>query len=104
MRSLLFWFGLVVLAAAFGTLLWDAVRWAGAGSFAFSTLGEIWVRLDRDSLLLLEPALVRHIGPWTWEDAVFPLLQQPALLDLCLLGLFCMLLPRLFRRRRGRSA
>jgi len=99
LRTILFWLGLVVLAAAVGTFLWDLLRWAGEGSFRLSSLGEIWALLHRDSLLLLEPALVRHVAPWTWEDAVFPVLQQPAILDLGILGLVLMLLSRLFRRR-----
>ncbi len=99
LRILLFWLGLIVLAAAVGTLLWDLLRWAGEGEFQLSSLGDIWALLHRDSLLLLEPALVRHIAPWTWEDVAFPVIQQPALLDLGVLGLALMLLSRLFRAR-----
>ncbi|GAB5470437.1 MAG: hypothetical protein Kilf2KO_34670 [Rhodospirillales bacterium] len=99
MRTFFYWLGLIVIAAGVGTLLWDLIRWAGADAFFFSSLGDIWALVDRDSLLLLEPALVRHVAPWTWEDLVFPLLQQPALLVLGLLGLALMLLSRLFARR-----
>lgn len=99
MRTLFFWLGLLVLAAAFGTLLWDLIRWAGNGAFALSRLGEIWAMLHRESLLSLEPALVRHLDPWLWEDLVFPLLQQPAVVVLALLGLIFMLISRLFAPR-----
>ncbi len=99
LRTLLFWLGLVVLAAGVGTVLWDATRWAGESAFQISSLGDIWALLHRDSLLLLEPGLVRHVAPWTWEDVAFPLLQQPAILVLGVLGLLLMLLSRLFRQR-----
>ncbi len=99
LRIFLFWLGLIVLAAAAGTLLWDLLRWAGQGDFALSSLGDIWILLHKDSLLLIEPALVRHVAPWTWEDLVFPIIQQPALLDLGVLGLAIMLLSRVFRQK-----
>ncbi len=99
MRTFFFWLGLIIVAAAFGTLLWDLIRWAGEGAFALSSTGDVWVLVNRDSLLLLEPALVRHVAPWTWEDVVFPLLQQPALLVVGVLGLLFMLLSRAFSRR-----
>ncbi|MEO1191962.1 MAG: hypothetical protein AAFY02_09415 [Pseudomonadota bacterium] len=99
MRSLLGWLGLLVMAMAAGTLIWDVIRWIGDGFFALSSLGDIWALIDRDSLLLLEPALVRHVAPWTWEDLVFPLLQQPALLVLGVLGLLILFFSRLFRGR-----
>lgn len=99
LRIFFFWLGLILLAAGVGTLLWDLLRWAVDGAFALSSLGDIWVMLHRDSLLLVEPALVRHVAPWTWEDLAFPIIQQPALLDLGVLGLALMLLSRLFRQR-----
>jgi len=98
-RFVFFWLGLLILAAAFGTLLWDVIRWAGAGDFLLSSVGDIWAMIDRDSLLLAEPALVRHVAPWTWEDVLFPILQQPALLVLGLLGLILMLISRAFAPR-----
>jgi hypothetical protein len=95
-----------------GWILILAAVWAGAGDalgllrdgeFAPVPLGQVWADIHRDSLLLLEPAIVRHVSADLWEWVVFPLLQAPAALVAFVPGLLLVLFggagtPR--RRRR----
>ena len=76
--------------------LWDT------GYYHVSALGEVWAQVNRNSLLLLQPAIQRHVAVWVWDWLIFPVLQWPAALTLaipaCLLIWACS--PRDRRRRR----
>jgi len=79
MRWIFYVLGEVFIALALGVFAWDVFTYFnGEDPFAFRELGTIWASIDRESLLLLEPAIVRHVSPWLWESVVFPLLQSPA--------------------------
>ena len=73
--------------------LWDT------GHFQVSAVGEIWVAVNRDSLLLLQPAIQRHVAAWVWDWLIFPVLQWKAALTLAVPAL---LLIWAFRRRDRR--
>ena len=102
----------MVLLRILGWLLILAALWfAGrdvlysieAGSLEAIPVGQVWAAIDRDSLLLVEPGIVRHVHPALWEWIVFPLLQAPASVVALVLGLALTLsaggsMPR--RRRR----
>ena len=96
MRALGYYLGFFLLLAALVALGWDGFRLIESGSFELSSLGDLWAKLDRDSLLLLQPAIERHVAVWLWADVVFPLLRLPAPV---VLGVPGMLLFWLCRRR-----
>lgn len=77
--------------------LWPVV--GADASFRASALGEWWVWLHRDSLLLLQPAIERHVSPALWIG-VQTLLEWPASIELMLLGAILFLLGSRRRRRR----
>ena len=68
---------LLIAGAVFAVGL-DALAFLETGEYVPIPLGQVWATLHRDSLLLIEPGIVRHIHPAVWEDIVFPLLQAPA--------------------------
>jgi len=68
---------LLLACAVFAAGL-DGLAYLEAGEYAPIPLGQGWATIHRDSLLLVEPGIVRHIHPALWEDVVFPLLQAPA--------------------------
>jgi hypothetical protein len=81
----------------------EVVGLADTGKAFAKPLGQIWREQDKDSLLLLQPAVERYIHPWLWEKAMFPLLLQPPIAAagaFAALGFVLMLVARLFRRRR----
>lgn len=100
MRRVGFYLGLLLLLVAAAALARDLWLWlAGDEGFRLHALGNLWAALDRESLLLLQPAVERHLAVWLWEGIVFPLLQAPAVVVFAIPGL---LLARLCRPRRSR--
>lgn len=73
--------------------LWDT------GHYQVSALGQLWAEVNWNSLLLLQPAIQRHVAVWLWDWVIFPLLQWPAVVTLAVPGV---LLVWLFRRRDRR--
>ena len=73
--------------------LWDT------GHYQVSALGQLWAEVNRNSLLLLQPAIQRHVAAWLWDWVIFPVLQWPAVVTLAVPGV---LLVWLFRRRDRR--
>lgn len=76
--------------------LWDT------GHYHVSVLGELWAQVNRNSLLLLQPAIERHVAVWVWDWLIFPVLQWPAALTLAVPAVAIILAcsPRDRRRRR----
>lgn len=74
----------------------------GDGVIRLGALGEWWARLHQDSLLLLQPAIERHLSPELWDPGVQTVLEWPAVLDFGALALVFWVLHRIFRWRRYR--
>lgn len=99
MRTLSLLTGLVLFAAGLATGVYDGLHWEWQdGLFPFAPIGEIWARIDRESLLLLQPGIERYISPALWSDVIFPILTWPATPVLLGLGAILVLLPRKARR------
>lgn len=93
------WLLLVLAAVAAGR---DGLLWYETGALNPLPLGQVWASLHRDSLLLVEPALVRHVHPALWEWIAFPLLQSSAAGVAALAGIaIAVLTPPPKRRRRS---
>ena len=90
------WIFLILALLAAGR---DALDSYSAGEMHVLALGELWSRLHRDSLLLAEPAIDRHVYPGLWQAVILPVLLWPAVLDF---GVPAILL-LLCRRRRRRT-
>ncbi|MEM9147114.1 MAG: hypothetical protein AAGC57_13035 [Pseudomonadota bacterium] len=84
---------IVVLA----TDVWNGP--VSSGPFRLSALGEWWAWLHRDSLLLLQPAIERHIAPFLWDPVMLSLLEWPLAIELAVLAA----VTYLGARRRGRG-
>ena len=97
--------GWIFVGAAIASLGWDFYVWASTGILSLSAAGELWFMLDKDSLLIAEPAISRHIpfiGPWLWHPVISTVLTWPAVLvflvpGLVLVGIFHR--PRRIRRK-----
>ncbi|MBX2855446.1 MAG: hypothetical protein KTR21_10675 [Rhodobacteraceae bacterium] len=82
--------GLIALAADFAT--------ADLAGFRLRSIGEYWFDLHRDSRLLIQPAIERHIHQDLYFSVVEPVLRQPAAVVSVVLGSVLMLISALRRR------
>ena len=71
------WLGGLLLIAALAALARDAWMRLEIGSFALTSAGQLWFDLHKNSLQLLEPALVRHVWPPLWDPVAITILQWP---------------------------
>jgi hypothetical protein len=94
----------LLLAAAVVAAGRDVLLWIETGQFDPIPLGQIWANIHRDSLLLVEPGLVRHVHPALWEWIVFPLLQSSAAVVAALTGIFLAIVTRREKRKRRSAA
>ncbi|MEM1344124.1 MAG: hypothetical protein AAGI34_06030 [Pseudomonadota bacterium] len=97
---------LVLLALALVVLvvdLWPLLGGTSWQELRFTTLGEVWFRIDPDSYQLLDPAITRHVSVALWDYVVFPLLTESLALELGVLGVLLLLLSRRAKRRSSRQ-
>ncbi|WP_085125101.1 hypothetical protein [Tistlia consotensis] len=85
--------GYLFLFAAIASLAFDLLAWSTRGSFRLSEVGDLWAKIDRPSLNLVQAVIERHIWPPLW-DGLFWVLLQPALVVFLVLGLVFLLLGR----------
>lgn len=88
--------GTIVLAAAAASAAYDAFALFTGRADRAAKVGEWWSYLHRNSLLLLQPAIERHVEPtlgsWLWDPVMLTILTSPAWLALGILGLVLLLL------------
>jgi hypothetical protein len=72
------------------------------GEYRIMALGEVWYRIDRASLNLVQAVVQRYVAPWLWEDVAQPLLLLPGWVVLGVPGLFLLLVCGFGRVRRRR--
>lgn len=94
--------GAVLLLAMLAVLLMDMVASMHQGTLRLASAGEVWAAVNRESLLLAEPGVDRHIWPGLWQAVVVPVLLWPAAAVLGVpAALLLLLLSSRRRRRRG---
>lgn len=89
--------GLIFILLGLAMLGIDLLADDGRGMLS---IGQWWHALHKDSLLLLQPALERHVSPFLWDPVLLTILQWP--LSLVTIG-FGFLLRLVFRKRREAS-
>ena len=93
--------GVALLAVALAALCHEAYAAVGTGAWRFIAAGEIWARIDGNSLVGFQALVEKGIAPWLWSDAALPVLLGPAW---ALPLVPAVLLLWLARRRRPRGA
>jgi len=68
--------------------------------FRPAPLGKLWSDWHQESLLLLQPAIERHVAPWLWSDVIQPVLQTPAFVVFLIIGLILWLFTARWRNRK----
>jgi hypothetical protein len=88
------WLGWALIVAAAAAAGLDGVAWLNRGSLRLSAGGELWFRLDPDSLNLAQAVVQRYAAPVVWDPGIQTVLLWPALPTLLLPGLLLVLLCR----------
>ena len=98
--------GWLLLIGAAITLGLDILAWYYTGTFKLSAAGELWYRLDRGSLNLVQAVIQRYISPRLWDPVIQSVLQLYALVVLAMPGflLLWVFRSREARRRRAKSS
>jgi hypothetical protein len=85
---------IATLALGLATLNYDVAKSLDARLLHATKLGELWYAVHPNSLLLLQPAVERHLAEWLWDPVIQTILEQPAWLVLGVLGAIFALLSR----------
>jgi len=91
--------GWIFLLIAVAILGWDIVTMVMESRFGFIKGGDLWALIDRDSLLLTQPAVERYLHPYLWQYFLQPILEAPAFVPPLVLALLFLWI---FRRRKKR--
>lgn len=76
----------------------DLIQYLRGNDVILRSVGDWWFAIHKDSLLLAQPAIERHVLPVLWDPVVVTVLQWPLAVVIAVLGL----LLALFLRRRQR--
>ena len=92
----------ILIAILFGLALlfvaWDVMDYAAnTHPFQMAPLGQRWFELHKNSLLLIQPAIQRHVAAWLWWPFQW-VLTQPAWLVPAVLGVLGLVI-KVVRRR-----
>ena len=82
--------GGILIAVGIGFFIRDVIIWTSSGLLAFSSAGEVWYSFHKESLLLAEAAIARHIpivGPELWHPVISTILTAPIFLVVLVPGL-----------------
>ena len=91
----------ILIAILFGLALlfvaWDVMDYAAGNPWKNTPLGQRWFELHKNSLLLVQPAIERHIAVWLWPPFQW-VLERPAWLVPAVAGVLAVLI-KIARRR-----
>ncbi|MBI3435323.1 MAG: hypothetical protein HY056_09645 [Proteobacteria bacterium] len=93
-RFLIRLLGLVFLAATFVFVVHDGTKSIAAGAFYKTQVGDFWSNVHQNSLLLLQPAIERHVAVWLWDPVMLTFLEQPVWLVFGIIGIVLLVLGR----------
>ena len=93
-RFLLRFVGLLLLALGFIFLVYDGIRSISDGHVLLTRSNEVWVIVHDSSLVSFQRLVERKLGPDIWQAVLAPVLDQPASLLCCVLGIILIVLGR----------
>jgi hypothetical protein len=85
---------LLILAALFVLLRYDAWGWYHTGTLRMIPAGQVWFDLDRSSLNMAQAGIERHVARFLWFPVIATILQWPAALVLGVPGLVLLMIGR----------
>lgn len=86
--------GLWILAGGFIALVYDGTKSIAGNALFISQVGDTWSALHPNSLLLVQPAIERHVADWLWDPVMLRILNAPTFLVLGIIGSVLILIGR----------
>jgi hypothetical protein len=86
--------GLMLIALAFILFVYDGTRSIAGNKIFITQVGDVWSNVHQNSLLLLQPAIERHVAVWLWDPVALTVLTAPSWLVLAIIGALLILLGR----------
>jgi len=93
-RFLLRFIGLMLIALAFILFVYDGTRSIAGNKIFITQVGDVWSNVHQNSMLLLQPAIERHVAVWLWDPVALTVLTAPSWLVLAIIGALLILLGR----------
>jgi hypothetical protein len=93
-RFLFRFIGLMLIALAFILFVYDGTRSIAGNKIFITQVGDVWSNVHQNSLLLLQPAIERHVAVWLWDPVALTVLTAPSWLVLAIIGALLILLGR----------
>lgn len=93
-RFLFRFLGLMLIALAFILFVYDGTRSIAGNKIFITQVGDVWSNVHQNSLLLLQPAIERHVAVWLWDPVTLTVLTAPSWLVLAIIGALLILLGR----------
>jgi len=93
-RFLFRFIGLWILAASFLLFVYDGTKSIAGNMIYVTKTGDLWSNIHQTSLLLLQPAIERHVAVWLWDPVVLSVLTAPAWVVLGVIGILFILIGR----------
>jgi hypothetical protein len=87
-------FGLLLLALAFIFVVYDGIRSISDGGLLITKASYVWNVTHEKSLQAFQALIDQYAGPDVWQLGVVPVLDQPASLLFCVLGVVLIVLGR----------
>jgi hypothetical protein len=86
--------GLMLIALAFILFVYDGTRSIAGNKIFITQVGDVWSNVHQNSMLLLQPAIERHVAVWLWDPVALTVLTAPSWLVLAIIGALLILLGR----------
>lgn len=100
-RFLFRFLGLMLIALAFILFVYDGTRSIAGNKIFITQVGDVWSNVHQNSMLLLQPAIERHVAVWLWDPVALTVLTAPSWLVLTIIGALLILLGRKKKRLIG---
>jgi hypothetical protein len=95
LRFIVYIFAILAVAAAG----YEAFQAVSNDGWKMIALGELWFKLDAQSLSVSQAGIQRYVAPWLWEPVITTILLWPGW---AVFGVPALLLMWAGRKRRGR--
>jgi hypothetical protein len=93
-RFLLRFIGMLLLALAFIFVVYDGIRTISDGALLITKASYVWNAINDSSLRMLQALVEQKLGADAWQIGVAPVLDQPAAVIFCVLGVILIFLGR----------